>query len=162
MMIIEVFFRTEGMFDKHDPKEKDFELWKRIAKYINGKMAYVVSTTYEGEEKFIYLGLRNDADDKEAVYLMEQDSMTGCYINDREGFEEAWKSANYVKHGLFYIPKDKIIFPWQDPRKLVIEGIEVPFQFIINWYCTYGCNNWRKHKGLLTLRECGYRKRRRK
>lgn len=32
---------------------------------------------------------------KEACYIMEQDSLFGAYINQREEFEKDWESGNY-------------------------------------------------------------------
>ena len=39
-----------------------------------------------------------------------------------------------------------------DPKKLVKQGERVPFPYIVDWYQTYGCNNWRKMEGLPMLR----------
>ena len=48
----------------------------------------------------------------------------------------------------------------EDPREILKRGVEVPFSYIIRWYHTYRCNNWRKRNGMRTLRECRYKKKR--
>ena len=39
----------------------------------------------------MFSGLCDRNKDKELAYMMEQDSMTGVFIGDREGFEVAWE-----------------------------------------------------------------------
>lgn len=42
-----------------------------------------------------------------------------------------------------------------DPRKLLEMGIEVPLPYMVLYYHTYGCNNWRKNHGLPMHRRYG-------
>ena len=93
---------TAHMFDENNPEDSDFELWKSIARYMDGEDAYVVeSADMEGE--YVFLGLRDKGKDKELAYMMEQDGMTGRFIGNREGFETAWESKEYEHDGFFYI-----------------------------------------------------------
>ena len=74
---------TAHMFDENNPEDSDYELWKSIAEYMDGENAYVVeSIAMEGE--YVFLGLCDRSKDKELAYMMEQDSMTGVFIDDRE------------------------------------------------------------------------------
>lgn len=158
-MLMKVYLKTAGMFDNHDPNETDYELWKSIAEYMDGNAALVVDHLKE-RGTLTFLCLENEKKDKELAYMKEQDSMMGCYINERERFDKDWDSEEYEPDGLFMLKEENVILPWQDPRKLTKQGVEVPFCHIIDWYCTYGCNNWRKRRKLSMLRECGYKKRR--
>lgn len=36
----------------------------------------------------------------------------------------------------------------ENPSRLIRSGKRVPVTYLGNWYCTYGCNNWRKAHGL--------------
>ena len=93
---------TAHMFDENNPEDSDYELWKGIAEYMDGEDAYVVeSTAMEG--KYVFLGLCDGNKDKELAYMMEQDSMTGVFIDDQEGFEAAWESKEYEHEGCFCI-----------------------------------------------------------
>lgn len=93
---------TAHMFDENNPEDSDYELWKGIAEYMDGEDAYVAEITAM-EGGYVFLGLCDRSKDKELAYMMEQDSMTGVFIDDREGFEEAWKSKEYEHDGCFYI-----------------------------------------------------------
>ena len=93
-----LFFIICIKFDKNNPEDSDYALWKSIAEYMDGENAYVVeSTAMEG--KYVFLGLCDRNKDKELAYMMEQDSMTGVFIGDREGFEAAWESNEYEHEG---------------------------------------------------------------
>lgn len=93
---------TAHMFDENNPEDSDYELWKSIAEYMDGENAYVVeSIAMEGE--YVFLGLCDRSKNKELAYMMEQDSMTGVFIDDREGFEAAWESNEYEHEGCFCI-----------------------------------------------------------
>lgn len=36
--------KTAEMFDEHDPKDRDYELWKSIAEYMDGETALVIES----------------------------------------------------------------------------------------------------------------------
>lgn len=115
-MLREVILKTAGMFDNHDPKETDYELWKSIAEFMDGETAWVVDH-YAENGTFTYIGLKDPKKDKEVAFMMEQDSMCGCYINDREGFDEMWDGGEYGKDELFILPKENVIMPGQQEGK---------------------------------------------
>jgi hypothetical protein len=159
-MLMKVYLKTAGMFDNHDQNETDYELWESIAEYMDGEAACVVDH-YKEDGTFTFLFLGNAEKNKELAYMKEQDSMMGCYINDRDRFNKDWDNEEYESDGLFILKEENLILPWHDPRKLIKQGVEVPFCHIIDWHCTYGCNNWRKRRKLPMFRgKCGYTKRR--
>lgn len=93
---------TAHMFDENNPEDSDYGLWKCIAEYMDGEDAYVAdSVAMEGG--YVFLGLCNGDKDKELAYMMEQDGMTGVFINDHKRFETAWESREYEHEGCFYI-----------------------------------------------------------
>lgn len=99
--------KTAHMFDEKNPEDSDYELWKSIAEYLDGEDAYVARAIDMAEE-YVFLGLCDREKDKELAYMIEQDSMTGVFIDDREGFETAWESNEYEHDGVFYIEPEWI------------------------------------------------------
>jgi hypothetical protein len=107
-MIREVILKTAGMFDSHDPHENDYGLWKTIAEYMDGETACVVDH-YKKDGTFTYLCLKNAEKNKELAYMMEQDGMMGCYIDDRDRFNEDWDNEEYEPDGLFILSKENVV-----------------------------------------------------
>lgn len=107
-MLREVILKTAGMFDDHDPKETDYELWKSIAEYIDGEAALVVDH-YVDDGTFTFLCLKDADKDKEYAYMREQDSMMGCYIDDRDRFDADWENEEYEPDGLFILSAENVI-----------------------------------------------------
>lgn len=105
--------RTAGMFDGHDPQDADFDLWKSIAEYMDGETALVIDS-YAEKGKYVFLGLTNSEKYKELSYMMEQDSMTGAFINDREVFEEMWETGEYYRDEYFYLEENCLEFPTEN------------------------------------------------
>lgn len=101
--------RTSGMFDGHDPQDTDYELWKSIAEYMDGETALVIDS-YAEKGKYVFLWLTNSEKDKELSYMMEQDNMTGRFINNREGFEEKWETDKYYRDEYFYLEENYLEF----------------------------------------------------
>lgn len=95
------------MFDNQDHSDRDYPLWEKIEKYMDGEIAFVVKNPIE-KDGYVFLGLKDKLKDKELHYMMEQDSMTGSFIDDREGFEKAWKSGDYSKDECFYIDSEYV------------------------------------------------------
>lgn len=105
-MMAEVILKTKDMFKYHE-KDDDYELWNRITEFMDGEKALVVSD-FEKKDKFMFMALTDHEKDKELHYMMEQDSITGCYINDREGFDKAWKSGEYDRDVWFCLDPENI------------------------------------------------------
>ncbi|QRV18493.1 hypothetical protein [Lacrimispora saccharolytica] len=110
--IREVILKTAGMYDGHDPKETDYKLWKSIAEYMDGEAALVVDH-YEKKGTYTYIDLKDEEKSKELAYMMEQDSMMGCYIDDRAGFDKAWDNDEYEPGASIVIPAENVILPGQ-------------------------------------------------
>ena len=90
------------MFDDANARDRDYSLWQKIAEYMNGEIALVIeSKACDGE--YVFLGLKDENKNKELHYMMEQDSMIGVYIDDREGFDNAWDSGEYEPDGCFFL-----------------------------------------------------------
>lgn len=102
-MIKEAKLNTLHMYDDYDKNDKDCLLWKKIAEYMNGEIAFVLEESFKETGKYLFLGLKDDKKNKELHYMMEQDSMMECFINDREGFNNAWDNENYEPDNCFYI-----------------------------------------------------------
>ena len=102
IVIKKVKLKTKGMFDDCDPNEEDFDLWKSIEAYMDGEEALVAEAMAK-EGEYVFLCLLDNEKDKELFYMMEQDGMTGMYIDDRESFDKDWDSKNYDRDGVMYL-----------------------------------------------------------
>ena len=111
-MIREVILKTAGMYDNYDKKETDYELWKSIAEYMDGESALVVDH-YAKKGTFTYLCLKDETKNKELAYMMEQDGMMGCYIDDRAQFDEDWDNEEYEPGASIVIPAENVILTEQ-------------------------------------------------
>ncbi len=108
-MIREVKLNTLHMFENENIEDSDYPLWRKIAEYMNGETAFVIeSSAVDGQ--YVFLGLKDEKKNKELHYMMEQDSMTGVFIDDREGFDKDWDSRTYEHDGCFYLEPQYIIF----------------------------------------------------
>lgn len=104
----EVTLKTKGMYKDMDSSDSDYELWNKIAEFMDGEKAIVMKSR-DSKGKYIFLGLKDTEKNKELCYLMEQDRMIGIYQDDREGFDKAWENDEYEPNGCFYIPVENII-----------------------------------------------------
>lgn len=93
-MFLKVRLNTRHMYDNADPKNKDYLLHKKIAEFMHDEIA-IVSNPIEDSEKFHFLCLTDTEKDKELAYMMEQDSVAGCFVDNRKEFEEAYNSGTY-------------------------------------------------------------------
>lgn len=107
--IKEAKLNTRHMFEDESQRDEDYPLWQKIAEYMNGETAFVAeSQASDGE--YVLLGLKDQEKNKELHYLMEQDSVTGVYVNDREAFDKDWDSEEYESGGCFYLEPQYLIF----------------------------------------------------
>lgn len=108
-MIREARLNTLDMFKNEDARNCDYELWQKIAKFMDGEMAWVIeSSVCDGQ--YVFLGLTDAEKSKELFYMFEQDSMIGVFIDDREGFDKAWDSEEYEHDGCFYLEPQYLVF----------------------------------------------------
>lgn len=99
---------TLHMFKNEDVRDCDYELWQKITEFMNQEEALVIeSVACDGQ--YVFLGLTDPDKNKELYYMMEQDSTTGIFIDDRAGFDEAWDSGEYEHNGCFYLEPQHLI-----------------------------------------------------
>lgn len=108
-MIREVKLNTLDMFKNYDTRDCDYGLWQKISEFMNGEMAWVIENS-ACDGQYLFLGLTDAEKNKELFYMMEQDSMTGVFIDDREGFDKAWDNEQYEPDTCFYIERKYLIF----------------------------------------------------
>lgn len=97
-----VILNTERLLDGCDIQDRDYELWKSIYEHMNGEIVFVTESVSE-KGKYIFCGLADGEKNKELFYLIEQDSMIGRYIGDRESFEIEWGNGEYEPDGCIYL-----------------------------------------------------------
>ena len=108
-VIREVKLKTLHMFDNQDCNDRDYLLWKKIAEYMDGEIATVIESA-SGDGKFVFLGLEDEKKNKELFYMMEQDSMMGAFIDDREEFDRTWDDGHYEPDNCFYLEPENVMF----------------------------------------------------
>ena len=107
MAIKEVKLKTRNMFKDISPDDADYQLWEKITAYMDGETALVTESRAE-EGKYVFLGLKDKEKDKELHYMMEQDSMVGLYIDDRESFDVDWDNGDYEPDGIHYLDPENV------------------------------------------------------
>mgnify|MGYP000053823064 FL=1 len=111
-MFSRVRLNTLHMYDSTDPDERDYQLHKKIAEFMNGEVA-IVSNAIDGSEDYRLLFLVDPKKDMELAYMMEQDSRTGCFINNREDFEKVYASGEYSRDVCLVLkPETVVILPF--------------------------------------------------
>lgn len=108
-MIRKAKLKTLHMFDNKEHNDRDYLLWKKIAEYIDGEIATVIESAV-GDGKFVFLGLEDEKKNKELFYMMEQDSMMGAFIDDREEFDRTWDDGHYEPDNCFYLEPENVMF----------------------------------------------------
>ena len=106
-------FVTEEWIRERDKNwnftQEDIDRILKAEKLLNGQIAILnveMCKFYGGDYSFY--GLENEEIFKEWVWLMEQDTVFGTYIDDRERFDEDWDNGEYEPEGVFTIPKEYI------------------------------------------------------
>lgn len=79
---------------------EEIALYEQIYKMMDVQEAIVVES-YFGANEFIFCGATDNEKNKEILYLMEQDPLFGCYIDQREEFDRAYDRNEYVRDGSF-------------------------------------------------------------
>ncbi|MFT9055554.1 MAG: hypothetical protein ABF449_02855 [Ethanoligenens sp.] len=78
----------------------DIENQKRFWNLLDGMEVYVLPWSASfNDGKYAYIGRVHDEDadrEKQAFWLMEQDSLFGCFVDQPEEFERVWESGEYV------------------------------------------------------------------
>lgn len=105
-MLAEVILRTKDMY-KGQENDSGYELWNRIADFMDGEKALVIDSKAR-PGKFVFLGLSNPEKNKEVHYMMEQDNMIGCFIDERKRFEEEWGAGDYDPGGFLCLDPENI------------------------------------------------------
>ncbi len=80
---------------------------------------------------------------RDAIYLMEQDPMFGCYMDERERFELDWNEKRYEAPGsIIFEPEDVEILeetPAQRLARLIISHPELPVVPMVDWEVCADC-----------------------
>lgn len=101
--------RTEDQLRAEFGNVTDEEIrgYLKILEAMDGQRAIVMpSLSCEGE--YDYMGLFDAAQAKEVSYLMEQDPFMGCYIDQREQFDQDYDSGNYCPDGTWPLKKEYV------------------------------------------------------
>lgn len=107
MAIAEAKLKTAGAFTQGLEGTIDISLWKDIETFMDGEIALVVKSSTDNGE-YVFLGLKDEEKNKELHYMIEQDNMIGVYIDDREGFNEAWDNDEYESDGCIYLKPEYV------------------------------------------------------
>lgn len=97
MKIYNAILHTENHLDKGDKIINDFY------KLLDGVKCVVAENIFASV--FSIIG-SDDPKYKEAIYLLEQDKMSGSYINERERFDKDWDAGEYFSDESILIEKE--------------------------------------------------------
>ncbi len=107
------FDQVKNEFEGPEPSTEDIQNWLNAYRLIDG-IEIIVMDSWAGDGYCLVSWQEKDADTfKEFIYQIEQDSMFGTYIDDREEFIKDWESDEYC-------PSGSIVFSEND-----VEIIEV-------------------------------------
>ncbi len=87
--------------------ESDAQNMEKAYALMDGQEALLVPSWYEKGE-FIFIALKDRERDKEVHYLLEQDSEVGCFINQREEFDQIYDSGDYSRDVNFCLKSDQV------------------------------------------------------
>lgn len=93
------FEQIKNDFEGSEPSEADVENWLTAYRLIDG-LEIMVMNSWTGDGYCLIGWEEKDADTfREYVYLIEQDSMFGSYVNERDEFIKDWESEEYSPSG---------------------------------------------------------------
>jgi len=90
-----------------DVTEDEIQSYIKILDAMDGQKALVATSLLDPNE-YAYMGLLDETQGKEVTYLMEQDPMMGCYIDQREQFDRDYDSGNYCPEGVWTLKKENV------------------------------------------------------
>ena len=101
---------TAGKYTQEDLSEYSEEDKKVIEGYMAAwdGVHVTVSNFLEGEYSVVGWPTEEEEKAKEAIYQMEQDSMFGTYIDDREKFEKDWAAGEWEPSGSIVFPPEMV------------------------------------------------------
>ena len=112
LKIMEAILRTGALTDEQIRKEapeledEEIQLILKIRAVLDGEKAVVMLNPSETE--YWFCGLTDNGKCKEAVYLMEQQPMVGCYIGQREEFDRDFDNGDYSMDFHFCLKKSEV------------------------------------------------------
>jgi hypothetical protein len=89
-----------------DLDDSDVENILKFNQTIEGMKAIVTDDFYG--YGYLFVDSEDKEKPKEAFYLMEQDSMFGTYINQREEFGRDWDNGEYEPDGCMTLSKAQV------------------------------------------------------
>lgn len=90
-----------------DVTEEEIQGYLKILAAMDGQRA-IVSPSFSTPDEYDYMGLFDEAQGREVAYLMEQDPMMGCYIDQREEFDRVYDSGDYCPDGIWALKKEYV------------------------------------------------------
>lgn len=127
--------KTPDQIRKHDSQDYTNEEAAQIIAYMDawdGLEVFLVDS-YDSEG-YTFIGNTEAVDDKvkEAIWLMEQDPLFGCYIDAREEFDEVWAAGEYEPFGCIGFEREDVEIIeekiQEEPKKIT----SIPFYFEIS------------------------------
>lgn len=106
-----------------DATDEETQIYKKVFDAMDGQKA-LVAPSYISSDEYHYMGLEDEAQHKEVAYLMEQDPMMGCYIDQREEFDRDYDSGNYVPDGIFCLKKEQVEIIREIGRPVDLEALQ--------------------------------------
>ena len=89
--------------------QEEMNDYKKMMDIVDGLEVFVTDSFYGGDSYSLVSWVEKDNDKwKEFVYLAEQDSMFGTYVDEREQFDKDWDTEEYEPNGSLVFNKDDV------------------------------------------------------
>ncbi|HNX99598.1 MAG TPA: hypothetical protein PKN39_02350 [Oscillospiraceae bacterium] len=116
-----------------DVTDEEIAGYLKVLEAMDGQRTFVAPSLSSPDE-YNYMGLFDEAKGKEVAYLMEQDPMMGCYIDQREQFDHDYDCGDYCPDGTWTLPKDfvEIVGPLNG-KIIALNSLKV-----VDFFCSDG------------------------
>lgn len=89
--------------------QEEMNDYKKMMDIVDGLEVFVTDSFYGGDSYSLVSWVEKDNDKwKEFVYLAEQDSMFGTYVDEREQFDKDWDMEEYEPNASLVFNKDDV------------------------------------------------------
>ena len=111
MKLFEVILHTSGKTadqihaESPELSDPEIQIVLKMNALMDGQKAIVMPNPKNTE--YWLAGMEDKKVDKEVSYLMEQDPLFGCFINQREEFDRAYDSGDYAPDFIHVIEKNQ-------------------------------------------------------
>lgn len=100
--VSKAILHTKGLESQYESEvtPNEIAVYRQIFDMMDGQEGLVLQC----DQGYYFAGLTDEIKSKELCYIMEQDPVMGCYINQREEFNRAYDAGEYYQDAAFCLP----------------------------------------------------------